>query len=42
MTAGLKTLELISAAGFHEALAEKTERLTERSASSAPPPPACR
>ncbi len=29
MTAGLKTLELISAAGFHEALAEKTERLTD-------------
>ena len=29
MTAGLKTLEMISAAGFHEALAEKTERLTD-------------
>jgi glutamate-1-semialdehyde 2,1-aminomutase len=29
MTAGLKTLELISAAGFHEALGEKTERLTD-------------
>lgn len=29
MTAGLKTLELISAAGFHEALAAKTKRLTD-------------
>jgi glutamate-1-semialdehyde 2,1-aminomutase len=29
MTAGLKTLELISAAGFHETLAEKTVRLTD-------------
>lgn len=29
MTAGLKTLELISAAGFYEALTEKTERLTD-------------
>ena len=29
MTAGLKTLEMISAAGFHEALSEKTERLTD-------------
>ncbi|MGB5833750.1 MAG: glutamate-1-semialdehyde 2,1-aminomutase [Thiohalocapsa sp.] len=41
MTAGLKTLELISAAGFHEALAEKTERLTagmgERAAAAGVP-----
>jgi len=29
MTAGLKTLELISAPGFHETLAAQTERLTE-------------
>jgi len=29
MAAGLKTLELISAAGFHDALAAKTARLTE-------------
>ncbi|WP_295544024.1 glutamate-1-semialdehyde 2,1-aminomutase [uncultured Thiohalocapsa sp.] len=29
MTAGLKTLELLSAPGFHEALAATTERLTQ-------------
>lgn len=29
MTAGLKTLELVSAAGFHEALTERTRRLTD-------------
>ncbi|KAA6185200.1 glutamate-1-semialdehyde-2,1-aminomutase [Thiohalocapsa marina] len=29
MTAGLKTLELISAPGFHDALTAKTERLTD-------------
>ncbi|MCF7989824.1 MAG: glutamate-1-semialdehyde 2,1-aminomutase [Thiohalocapsa sp.] len=29
MTAGLKTLELLSAPGFHEALAEKTRRFTD-------------